>query len=333
MHVRNDSSGSSLVAMLASCSPAAAVQAQPGGGGMEDTVSCGQKRPYYSTIEASGEDPGEEDVGDDCIQQSKKRRLTFDQVRSLEKNFEIENKLEPERKMQLANELGLQPRQVAVWFQNRRARWKTKQLERDYEVLTLDYNRLKSEFEAVLQEKQELQDEMECLTEKIQTAIPNSADPILEKRKRIISMSQPSSLKTFEGPVKSERIAAEVNGRNDALTPCKEEGSKEEGSKETSSDSISSEILNADSPRTMDSGSLLPLPDSMSTFSHVCTEMVDSNIIHMSDQLCDQMLSPQACQLVSVKIEDGSYQDDSCNYILTLMDSIEEKGLPWWDFP
>lgn len=174
---------------------------------------------------------------------------------------------------------------------------------------------------------------MECLTEKIQTAIPNSADPILEKRKRIISMSQPSSLKTFEGPVKSERIAAEVNGRNDALTPCKEEGSKEEGSKETSSDSISSEILNADSPRTMDSGSLLPLPDSMSTFSHVCTEMVDSNIIHMSDQLCDQMLSPQACQLVSVKIEDGSYQDDSCNYILTLMDSIEEKGLPWWDFP
>lgn len=127
---------------------------------MEDTVSCGQKRPYYSTIEASGEDPGEEDVGDDCIQQSKKRRLTFDQVRSLEKNFEIENKLEPERKMQLANELGLQPRQVAVWFQNRRARWKTKQLERDYEVLTLDYNRLKSEFEAVLQEKQELQDEV-----------------------------------------------------------------------------------------------------------------------------------------------------------------------------
>ncbi|KAK9130096.1 hypothetical protein Sjap_010583 [Stephania japonica] len=59
----------------------------------------------------------------------KKRRLSIDQVKALEKNFEVENKLEPERKVKLAQELGLQPRQVAVWFQNRCARWKTKQLE------------------------------------------------------------------------------------------------------------------------------------------------------------------------------------------------------------
>lgn len=132
------------------------------GGGLEDSpVGCGPKRSYYSMFETSGEDPGEEDLGDDCTQHvEKKRRLTFDQVRSLERTFEIENKLEPERKMQLSKELGLQPRQVAVWFQNRRARWKTKQLERDYEVLSSDFNRLKSEFEAVLQEKQELQGEV-----------------------------------------------------------------------------------------------------------------------------------------------------------------------------
>jgi homeobox-leucine zipper protein len=43
-----------------------------------------------------------------------------------------------------------------VWFQNRRARCKTKQLERDYEVLILDYNRLKSELQAVIEEKKEL---------------------------------------------------------------------------------------------------------------------------------------------------------------------------------
>ncbi|CAM6041766.1 unnamed protein product [Sphagnum compactum] len=97
------------------------------------------------------------------IVESKKRRLTFEQVRSLETNFELENKLEPERKMQLAMELGLQPRQVAVWFQNRRARWKTKQLERDYEVLSLDYSRLKAQFEAIVQEKESLKTEVMVL--------------------------------------------------------------------------------------------------------------------------------------------------------------------------
>ncbi|CAA0821006.1 Homeobox-leucine zipper protein ATHB-16 [Striga hermonthica] len=42
----------------------------------------------------------------------KKRRLSVDQVKALEKNFEVENKLEPERKVRLAQELGLQPRQI-----------------------------------------------------------------------------------------------------------------------------------------------------------------------------------------------------------------------------
>lgn len=83
-----------------------------------------------------------------CVEESghiaeKKRRLSVEQVKALEKNFEVENKLEPERKVKLAQELGLQPRQVAVWFQNRRARWKTKQLERDYGILKGNYEALK----------------------------------------------------------------------------------------------------------------------------------------------------------------------------------------------
>lgn len=90
----------------------------------------------------------------------KKRRLSVVQVKALEKNFEVENKLEPERKVKLAHELGLQPRQVAVWFQNRRARWKTKQLERDYGLLKASYDSLKANFDTLHQANQLLLNEV-----------------------------------------------------------------------------------------------------------------------------------------------------------------------------
>ncbi|KAL8485096.1 hypothetical protein ACS0TY_027408 [Phlomoides rotata] len=86
----------------------------------------------------------------------KKRRLSVDQVKALEKNFEVENKLEPERKVKLAQELGLQPRKVAVWFQNRRARWKTKQLERDYGLLKANHDSLKLKFGSLQKENESL---------------------------------------------------------------------------------------------------------------------------------------------------------------------------------
>ncbi|XP_042468455.1 homeobox-leucine zipper protein HOX21-like isoform X1 [Zingiber officinale] len=78
-----------------------------------------------------------------------KRRLSVEQLRTLEKSFEQGNKLEPERKMQLAVALGLQPRQVVVWFQNRRARWKTKKKEKDYDALKRQLEAMKSENEAL----------------------------------------------------------------------------------------------------------------------------------------------------------------------------------------
>ncbi|KAF2542501.1 hypothetical protein F2Q68_00033339, partial [Brassica cretica] len=80
-------------------------------------------------------------------------------VHLLEKSFETENKLEPERKTQLANKLGLQPRQVAVWFQNRRARWKTKQLERDFSLLKSSYDQLLSNYDSILKDNHLLRSE------------------------------------------------------------------------------------------------------------------------------------------------------------------------------
>ncbi|KAG8379154.1 hypothetical protein BUALT_Bualt07G0058700 [Buddleja alternifolia] len=93
-------------------------------------------------------------------QSEKKRKLSTDQLEFLEKSFEAENKLEPERKTQLAKDLGLQPRQIAIWFQNRRARCKTKQLETDYGTLHASYTTLKNDYDILLKENEKLKTEV-----------------------------------------------------------------------------------------------------------------------------------------------------------------------------
>jgi hypothetical protein len=118
----------------------------------------GSNRPFFRSYDH--EDNGDEDLEDYFHQPEKKRRLTVDQVQFLEKSFEVDNKLEPERKTQLAKDLSLQPRQVAIWFQNRRARWKTKQLEKDYEVLQASYDSLKADYDNLLKERNELKAEV-----------------------------------------------------------------------------------------------------------------------------------------------------------------------------
>lgn len=120
-------------------------------------------RPFFRPFDR--DENGDEDFDEYFHQPEKKRRLTVDQVQFLEKSFEVENKLEPERKIQLAKDLGLQPRQVAIWFQNRRARWKTKQLEKDYGVLQNSYNSLKADYDNLFKEKEKLKAEVNFVSQ------------------------------------------------------------------------------------------------------------------------------------------------------------------------
>nr|GMD01123.1 homeobox-leucine zipper protein ATHB-13-like isoform X1 [Ipomoea batatas] len=107
----------------------------------------------------------DDDTSDDGCSQlgEKKRRLSLEQVKALEKSFEVGNKLEPERKMQLARALGLQPRQIAIWFQNRRARSKTKQLEKDYELLKRQFEALSADNDALKSQNKKLHSELQLM--------------------------------------------------------------------------------------------------------------------------------------------------------------------------
>ncbi|OEL36344.1 Homeobox-leucine zipper protein HOX16 [Dichanthelium oligosanthes] len=122
----------------------------------------GVKRPFFT----SPDELLEEEYYDEQLPE-KKRRLTPEQVHLLERSFEEENKLEPERKTELARKLGLQPRQVAVWFQNRRARWKTKQLERDFDRLKASFDALRADHDVLLQDNHRLRSQVASLTEKL----------------------------------------------------------------------------------------------------------------------------------------------------------------------
>ncbi|XP_057805857.1 homeobox-leucine zipper protein ATHB-12 [Salvia miltiorrhiza] len=97
------------------------------------------------------------------MSRSDKRRFSDEQIRRLEVIFEAESKLEARKKAEVARELGLQPRQVAIWFQNRRARWKSKHIEKEYAALLANYNALAAEFDSLKKEKHSLLNQLEKL--------------------------------------------------------------------------------------------------------------------------------------------------------------------------
>ncbi|RRT54427.1 hypothetical protein B296_00040655, partial [Ensete ventricosum] len=68
---------------------------------------------------------GSYDDNDDDGSPRKKLRLTKEQSALLEDRFKEHSTLNPKQKHALAEQLNLRPRQVEVWFQNRRARFVT----------------------------------------------------------------------------------------------------------------------------------------------------------------------------------------------------------------
>ncbi|KAF2293665.1 hypothetical protein GH714_003947 [Hevea brasiliensis] len=86
----------------------------------------------------------------------KKLRLSKEQSAFLEESFKEHSTLNPKQKLALAKQLNLRPRQVEVWFQNRRARTKLKQTEVDCEYLKRCCEALTEENRRLNKELQEL---------------------------------------------------------------------------------------------------------------------------------------------------------------------------------
>ncbi|KAF5446147.1 hypothetical protein F2P56_031798 [Juglans regia] len=98
----------------------------------------------------------DEEDGSGCDTSRKKLRLSKEQSLVLEETFKEHNTLNPKQKLALARQLNLSPRQVEVWFQNRRARTKLKQTEVDCEYMKRCCENLTEENRRLQKEVQEL---------------------------------------------------------------------------------------------------------------------------------------------------------------------------------
>ncbi|KAE8704931.1 Homeobox-leucine zipper protein HOX4 [Hibiscus syriacus] len=266
-----------------------------------------------------------------CLEESgqhgaeKKRRLRVDQVKALEKNFEVENKLEPERKVKLAQELGLQPRQVAVWFQNRRARWKTKQLERDYGFLKTNYETLKLNFDTLQHDNEALRKEIRELKAKLNG---ESIGSNLSVKEVIVTETDERTMDQSERPP-VELIHESFNNNNggvDAiLLPELKDGS---------SDSDSSAILNEDDTTTNNnngaissSGVLQSQHPLMSPTKTSPFNFNSSSASSPSSMNCFQF-SKTSTYLVKMEEHNFFSTDEACNFF-----SDEQAPSLQWCYP
>ncbi|KAA8529474.1 hypothetical protein F0562_033727 [Nyssa sinensis] len=261
-----------------------------------EDVRGGNKRDRSLFPPLDIEENDDEDYEGGFHQPEKKRRLRADQVQFLERTFEVENKLEPERKVQLAKELGLHPRQVAIWFQNRRSRFKTKQLEKDYDSLKASYDKLTADYDSLLKEKENLKNEVLLLTDKL---LPR------EKEK--------ANAEPFDDPTKpldaeTQKPSPNAVSENLSNVPKQEDAS-----------SAKSDVFDSDSPHCTDGNhsSLLEPADSSHVFEPEQSDFSQDE----EDNLSRILLCPPCFP----KLEEGCYND--------LPESFCNLGLPIEDQP
>ncbi|CAL9131393.1 unnamed protein product [Musa textilis] len=133
---------------------------------------------------------------------AKKRRLSDEQAKLLETRFGEEKKLEMGRKLRLATELGLDPKQVAVWFQNRRARDKSKQVEEAY-------LKLKPVHDAAVVEKCHLENEVMKLRGQLSEAQEEIRKLSLSTKEAVAGSRPSSSTLTHQPSVADMGVAEE----------------------------------------------------------------------------------------------------------------------------
>ncbi|KAM7274769.1 hypothetical protein ACFE04_016635 [Oxalis oulophora] len=169
-----------------------------------------------------------------------KRRFSDEQIRSLETMFESETRLEPRKKLQVARELGLQPRQVAIWFQNKRARWKSKQLEQDFNILQSNYDNLASRFENLKKEKQVLLIQLQKL---------NNMKQGTEEDNKI---GTETNIKYIESEVKPISLSNEKSSDHD----------DDSSNNNNNNNNIKAEIFGVDDEENLLNNMIGPTPDS-----------------------------------------------------------------------
>ncbi|KAL3516597.1 hypothetical protein ACH5RR_023499 [Cinchona calisaya] len=128
--------------------------------GGENLANGGNKREFGAAgndvVEAERASSRASDDDENALNARKKLRLSKEQSAYLEESFKEHNTLNPKQKLALAKQLNLRPRQVEVWFQNRRARTKLKQTEVDCEYLKRRCETLTEENRRLHKDLQEL---------------------------------------------------------------------------------------------------------------------------------------------------------------------------------